>query len=137
MSNAVCLISPDDPSREGLSHVLHAEGFDVIGSFRSVAEVSVKVLGADVLAILDWQGVGEQSKAIAELQSMHSSIRIVVLSDDFDLIAMMSCFRQGAEGYIVKSEKSWPMIAALRQVVSAATSSPSLSDSPLEKRMRV
>ena len=135
MCKSVYLIEPDDTSREALSLIFRSEGFDVVGSCRSIAEAAIEDLDSDVLAIVDCQGIGEQSEAIAKLKSNSSSIRVAVLADRLDPVAMVSCFQQGAEGYIVKSKRARPMIAALRQFVAEGRTTESTPAASLADRI--
>jgi two-component system, NarL family, nitrate/nitrite response regulator NarL len=107
-----CLISPNEISRDGLSFILESKQFNIIGSFSRVGEVST--LLPDVLVVIDIPEVEDQLEAIVQLKMLCPTVKAVVLSERFDIKAMIDCFGAGAQGYIVKSMKSMPLITALR-----------------------
>lgn len=114
MFQDVCLISPCDISREGLSNILRSEGFSIVGSYQDVAEVSVGETGAKVVVLVDCPTADEQSETVELIKAKLQSAIVVVLAERFDLNSMVDCFHSGAQGYIIKSMKSQPLIAALK-----------------------
>ena len=114
MFQDVCLISPCDISREGLSNILRSEGFSIVGSYQHVTEVNVSEMGAKVVVLADCPTVEEQSDTVERIKAVLDTAIVVVLAERFDLKAMVDCFHSGAQGYIIKSMKSQPLIAALK-----------------------
>lgn len=114
MFQDVCLISPCDISREGLSNILRTEGFSIVGSYQDVAEVSAGETGAKVVVLVDCPTVDEQSDTVELIKAKLETAIVVVLAERFDLNSMVDCFHAGAQGYIIKSMKSQPLIAALK-----------------------
>jgi two-component system nitrate/nitrite response regulator NarL len=112
MSYDACLVSPNEISRDGLSFILKAKQFSIIGSYNCVSEISS--LSPDVLAVVDFPDAGDQLEAIEELKALSPTVKPVVLSERFDMKSMIDCFSAGAHGYIVKSMKSMPLVTALR-----------------------
>lgn len=114
MYQNLCLISPSDISREGLSSILRNEGFTIVGSFHSVSELRVESRHDPVVVVIDDHTSAPLTEIIEQaLASLPSSI-VVVLAERFDLKVMIDCFDAGAQGYIIKSTRAEPMIAALR-----------------------
>lgn len=107
-----CLISPSEISREGLSYILKSKQFNITGLYSNVAEISD--LSPDALAVVDFPNVDDQLGAVVQLKALNPTVRAVVLSERFDMKAMIDCFAAGAHGYIVKSMKSMPLVMALR-----------------------
>lgn len=114
MNLSACLISQNDISREGLSAILSAEGFNVIGSVGSIAELDAALAAEGFLAIVDLTGSDNPGDSVQQLRDDYANAIVVVLSDSFDMEAMLDCFEAGAQGYISKSLRSQPLIAALR-----------------------
>jgi two-component system nitrate/nitrite response regulator NarL len=108
------LISPSDISREGLSHILKSEQFNIVGSYNGISEIEDSALHHDALAVVDCPAGDDQLESVELLKSRSPSMKVVVLSDRFDMKSMVSCFGAGAHGYIIKSMKSTPLITALR-----------------------
>jgi two-component system nitrate/nitrite response regulator NarL len=114
MYHDLCLISPSDISREGLSSILRNEGFTIVGSYLDHTELRSDVIDRPVVVVID-DPLSSNLPEIVEqtLASLPESI-IVILAPKFDLSAMLDCFRAGAKGFIIKSTRAEPMIAALR-----------------------
>jgi two-component system nitrate/nitrite response regulator NarL len=68
------------------------------------------------LAVVDEPRVARQQAVVERLKAHFSNAKIVILADRFDFDAVVSCFRAGAEGYIVNAMKSQPLMTALRLV---------------------
>jgi two-component system nitrate/nitrite response regulator NarL len=107
-----CLISPNEISREGLSYILESRQFNIVGSYNTSGETSD--LGPDVLVVVDFPNAEDQLGEIVQLKALNPTVKAVVLSEHFDLKIMIDCFAAGAQGYIVKSMKSKPLVMALR-----------------------
>ncbi|MCB2051457.1 MAG: response regulator transcription factor [Novosphingobium sp.] len=55
-------------------------------------------------------------EAIEKVATAHPNAKIAVLVEQFDMGRLIECFDAGANGYIVKTVNSQPLIAALRLV---------------------
>jgi len=114
MSSNVCLVCPNDISREGLSHILQSAGFNVLGSFENLECVEADFPISDSLFLIDCPNPLEQSAAMASIKARFPSAKVIILSEQFDMRAMIECFNLGAQGYIIRSVKSARLLAALR-----------------------
>ncbi len=114
MYQNLCLISPSDISREGLSSILRNEGFTIVGSFQSVADLRVESRCDPVVVVIDDHASAVLIDMIEQSLALLPSSIIVILAERFDLRSMIDCFGAGAQGYIIKSSRAEPMIAALR-----------------------
>lgn len=114
MPSEICLVCPNDISREGLSHILESEDFHVINSFENIDEISDTSSLSDALFIIDCISPEEQPRAVEVILSHAPSSRVVVLSETFDMKTMIECFNAGAQGYIIRTMKSPRLLAALR-----------------------
>jgi len=114
MSSNVCLVCPNDISREGLSHILQSAGFSVLGSFESLESIDSSFVVADALFLMDCPEPVEQLAAMEAIKARFPSAKVIILSDQFELKSMIDCFNQGAQGYIIRSVKSARLLASLR-----------------------
>jgi len=114
MDSNVCLISSNDISREGLSHIIQADGFSVFASFDRADDMIGSGVTGNFLAVVDHPKCEDQVQAVKSIMQNFPGARVVVLAESFEMKAMTDCFHFGAHGYIVKSMKSSPLITALR-----------------------
>ncbi len=112
MSTLVYVVSSNDISREGLAHFLKSDGFEILKAVQSSAEVDET--SEAVLAVIDVPEAPAQIDALKDILARAPNARAVVLASNFDMDAMISCFKAGAQGYLVRSLRSQPLIAALR-----------------------
>lgn len=112
----VCLASKSDISREGLSHILRGEGFNVLASVESFADLVSAAPANDFLTIFDCVALDSQAELVAQARDELPGARIVMVSDQFDLKTVIDCLNAGVAGYIIKSTRSTRMVAALRLV---------------------
>jgi len=112
----VCLVSPNDISREGMALILRNEGFNVLNMWESVDELVSEKSDSDFITILDCGSVVGQLSTVALAKSSLPNSRLVVVSEQFDLKTVVDCLSAGVHGYIIKSTKSTRMLAALRLV---------------------
>lgn len=112
MCSRVCIVSSSDISREGLAHFLRSEGFDVFASCGSVGDIADSA--SPFLAVIDEPDAALQSEAVEDLKSRSPQAMPVILAERFDMETMVECFHAGAQGYIVKSIRSQPLMTALR-----------------------
>ena len=114
MAFDLCLVSGNDISREGLTHILESEGFNVVKSAENVRNLELEYEDTDALVVIDCPMLSGQSERVARARDMHADARVVVLSDEYDPRTIVDCFNAGAQGYIIKKVKSNRMVAALR-----------------------
>ncbi|MFC0588213.1 LuxR C-terminal-related transcriptional regulator [Novosphingobium aquiterrae] len=112
MCNQVQIRSSSDISREGLAHFLRSDGFEVLESGCVVEDVVAS--NTNFLVVVDEPDSSLQPGTVAEIKALSTWALPVVLAERFDLNAMSECFMAGAQGYIVKSIRSQPLITALR-----------------------
>lgn len=114
MQNQLCLVSPNDISREGLCNIFSNDGFEIVGACRSVVEVDQSEDDDQFLVVVDFHSPNDQVNAVKELKDSFPKAAIVVLAERFDFDSMVHCFHLGAQGYIIKSMNSSPLITSLR-----------------------
>jgi two-component system nitrate/nitrite response regulator NarL len=114
MRTDVCIVSEYEISREGLKNILKSEGFRIVDLFATVDEAIGANLPQDVFIILDGFALSDQSQLVQDILSHFPSALVAVLSERFDVNAMIGCFQNGAKGYIVRSMKALPMTTSLR-----------------------
>ena len=116
MSDHVCVISANEISREGLAHLLSSEGFDVIYSGASIAEINEAMSSTQFIAVVDEPDPTQQCEAVYNLHASAPNAVAVILAETLDLDVMMSCFHAGARGYIVRATRAGPLMTALHMV---------------------
>jgi len=114
MRTDVCIVSEYEIAREGLKNILKSEGFKIVDLFATVAEAVESSLPQDVFIVLDGFPVSEQARLVKEILDQFQTSLVTVLSERFDVNAMIACFQNGAKGYIVRSMKALPMTTSLR-----------------------
>ena len=127
MTNFVCLATPNDLIREGLSSILIAEGFEVIGSAVKVLDLDLDADVHQALVVIDHFSADELAKSVEQILAKHhkKNISVVVVMDSFDLTTTLDCFNAGAKGVIVRSASSKPLVTALRLVALGESVYPS------------
>lgn len=135
MFQPVCLISASDISREGLSSILDAEGFSVVERLEDTSQIDPDKCEPGMLFILDSPPVDQQCQQVANIQTITEDPVIVILTEEFDLHAMVACFRAGVQGYIVKSIKALPLMAALKLAAMGERVLPSSLVDVLDRRL--
>lgn len=116
MLSDLCLISLNDILREGLHRVLTSDGFNVLISGSRAETVAEANLQSEFSVVIDLPVQAACIEAIEKVASAHPNAKIAVLVEQFDMDWLVECFDAGADGYIVKSLNSQPLIAALRLV---------------------
>jgi two-component system nitrate/nitrite response regulator NarL len=114
MSHNFCLISQNDIYLEGLACVLKYEGFSVVGCFSSVEDIPLDTFESDYIITLDIADYVQQTLAVEKIKSAIPSAPVIVLAESFDIDALLTCFELGVQGYIIKTMRALPLIAALR-----------------------
>lgn len=114
MYQDVCLISLNDISREGLAQIVRSDGFSIVGSYRDFTEIRPDVIPEMAIVLIDSPESGSSPRLIETIKEALPLAIVVILADQFDLKEMVDCFHAGAQGYIIKSMKAEPLLAALR-----------------------
>lgn len=120
---SVALLAQNSIIREGLRHILAEENFRIVQSVDNPAELADDE--ADLLVIVAEGYVGADTQGILLLRQRLPNTRLVLLSETFDLPSMVSAFRAGLHGYIVKEISCEPLIGSLRLVAMGEKVMPS------------
>jgi two-component system nitrate/nitrite response regulator NarL len=134
MTNRVCLVGRNEISREGLAHLLRSEAFEVLCSAATTEDIPESSTAPPFLAVVEEPRVARQQALVEGLKTHFANAKVVILADRFDFDAVVSCFRAGAEGYIVNAMKSQPLLTALRLVSLGEKVMPSDLVEALERR---
>lgn len=115
----VSILSSNRILREGLRHILTNHNFriacatsdpDAICFGRHHEQPVTRII------IIDDAWVTQGDGLCDALQRQHPDVRLVILADLFDFHAVVSYFREGIDGYLVKEISSEPLIGALHLV---------------------
>ncbi len=119
------LVCGNSLAREGLKRILGEDGFSLGRTFShcdDLLEASADVKaenptrpGNDLL-LVDISATADIETDIAALRARQPATRIVLLADTFDFDTMVSVFRAGADGYIIKEIDFEPFLESLRLV---------------------
>lgn len=116
MYKRVGLICENDLERQGLVHFLKSENFDLIFSSEDLESIPNSLTSEPFLAVIDAPHIEKQREAVEDLKQMAPNATAVIVTEHYDMDAMVDCFQSGARGYIVKSKRSEPLMIALRLV---------------------
>lgn len=120
---SVALLGHNSIIREGLRRILAEANFCVTQSVDNPSRLANDE--DDLLVIVDGGFEGADAEGISRLRERYPSTRLVLLSETFDLPSMVSAFRAGIHGYIVKEISCEPLIASLRLVAMGEKVMPS------------
>jgi DNA-binding NarL/FixJ family response regulator len=123
--------------REGIANILNAQpDFEVVGEFGDGLEVLVKAkeLMPDLI-LMDRHMPGcDGLEATQRIKEGLSSITIVMLTVRDEDERLFQAIRSGAQGYLLKSVRSWELVNLLRGVVRGeAAITPALAGRMLEE----
>jgi len=118
MITDVCLVSPNDISREGISRILESDGFNIVGNARSIAALSSQDLSEDCLYLIDFGNSDKLLEGVEYILDKNPECKAIVLAEEFELRSMLNCFQAGAYGYLVKSDDSTLLTASLKVAAS-------------------
>ena len=116
MPNSLCVVSEDAISREGLVHIAANEGYRVSGATASVDEINWEASGESALVLLDIPDEASQVAAVRQVAQASPNSKPVVLSNRFEYSNVVDCFRDGAQGYILRSGDWVPLMTSLKLV---------------------
>jgi two-component system nitrate/nitrite response regulator NarL len=106
---------------DGLQRILTENGFDVLESAVSASQLSAADTadedGNNLVQILLMDGLADAKTGyeLAELAGRFPAHRLAVMADAFDFDEMVSCFREGAYGYIIAAS-SESLVISLRLI---------------------
>lgn len=116
----IALLSSNGLLREGLRHIFTDQGFEIACATGDPGAIRFTQYSGDEHAariiIIDDVSLNANAELYDALRDRHPDVRLVVLADCFDFDAVVSSFRHGADGYLVKEISSEPLIGALRLV---------------------
>ena len=123
----IALLSRNNLVREGLRRILNDESFSVNQSLEEsshLLEISAQEEKPKLIVIDSGQD-NDLDSNVKKLQDRFPSARIVILSDNFDFDHMVSAFRAGVHGFIVKQIACEPLIGSLKLVAMGEKVMPS------------
>lgn len=116
------LIVDDHPVvREGFANVLKRQpDFEHCGDAGTVAETfkAVETLHPDVVLLDLWLGGADGLELIKSLKSQFPDLRILVVSFSDETVYAARALRAGARGYVMKSQPSKELLAAIHTVLA-------------------
>lgn len=105
--------------REGLQRILLDNSFRVVISTKNISEIwpdpSAKKSDYDVI-VIDESIIKGDEEVYARLTRELPDVAVMVLADSFDFEPMVSAFRNGVAGYVIKDISPEPLIESLRLV---------------------
>jgi len=116
MLNTLCVVSEEAISREGLVRIAVEDGFDAPTAAACVSDIDWSEIEESVVVVLDIRDGNRQSAAVRQVTMAQPLCRPVVLSDRFEYSSALQCFREGAQGYILRDVECKPLICSLRLV---------------------
>ena len=114
MSMQIVVISSNSIAREGLCRIIADEDFGVVASGADPDAVDWPACPDQVMVILDVGGAQNQLAAVDTTIKSKPSAHCIVLTEQFDMEAMLQCFEKRAHGYLVKDIPCSQLIASLR-----------------------
>lgn len=124
-SMKVSLLGQSAIIREGLRRILLDAGVEVRQSVESSFHLHDEVDDDSLLIIVDGGREQAGAEGIRALHLRFPNVKLVLLSDSFDLRAAADAFRAGAHGYIVKEIRCESLIASLKLAATGEKIMPS------------
>jgi DNA-binding NarL/FixJ family response regulator len=122
------LVVPNGLLREGIARILSAAHFRIIGSAAAVDDSLLSLLSPNqpILLVIGSGGDPDATARQIELFKEKQRIgRVAVLAEHYRLSDVLSAFRAGANGYLVKVANCRAFIKSLESVMLGATIMPS------------
>lgn len=117
MGVSVSVVNPSIIAREGLCRIISDSGIHIAASAQSVTELTHRGTPCGDLILLDLAHWDDQIQSLEHLRDAPGDLKSLVLTDKFELSAMMSCFALGAQGYAVKDIPCSTLIAIMNLAV--------------------
>jgi DNA-binding NarL/FixJ family response regulator len=117
---ATVLVEPNVLLREGLARILTTRPFRMVSSVASIDNSILSRLSqrrSVLLVIGASDGPEATARQIALFKKKQPSGRVAVLADQYELSAVLSAFRAGANGYFVKVTTCAAFIKSLELVM--------------------
>jgi two-component system nitrate/nitrite response regulator NarL len=121
---ATVLVEPNVLLREGLARILNAKPFRMLYSAASIDNSILSRLSqrqSVLLVIGARDGPDATARQIALFKKKQASGRVAVLADEYQLSAVLSAFRAGANAYFVKVTTCAAFIKSLELVMLGET----------------
>ncbi|MCB1969233.1 MAG: hypothetical protein KDG54_02370, partial [Geminicoccaceae bacterium] len=96
MTTNACLLISNEIYREGLKRILLANDFEVDSVTRTADLLESGKLDPDMLYIIDSAEPQDASKVISQLLERDTSIKVIMLAEEFQARPMLECFKAGA-----------------------------------------
>ncbi|WP_181814658.1 LuxR C-terminal-related transcriptional regulator [Sphingomonas aracearum] len=113
----VALLGYSPISLEGLERFLRDNEFEICVATRRVEELCAGIREDDGPILIVVDNPGPDSSDIVTLAKHHPAANIVVLSERYDFIALVTYFNQGISGYLTKDISSASLLTFLKLVV--------------------
>ncbi|RWO54243.1 MAG: response regulator transcription factor [Mesorhizobium sp.] len=131
------LVGPSELLREGLSRILDATKFRVLFSAACVHDLLEKPLAQhrSILLIIDVGGTDADANfaQIAEFKAIYPTSHVVALADHCRSTDIVSAFRAGADGYLIKVAAYDTFIKALELVMLGQTVLPAETSTAIQE----
>lgn len=124
----IALLGRNPITREGMVRILAEHDFKVVETANDPAQLesSRQATPNDTHLILVENFIDTHGAEFVEkLREEFPAAKLVLLAEEFDFETMASCFRAGAQAYIVKNISVEPLIASLRLVAMGEKVMPS------------
>lgn len=118
MRSSVTLICQNAIAREGLVRILSAEDFTSVEAACEYDAVNWPASDEAGLVVIDVPEHDKRDEILDSIASGRPSARPVILADSLELAPMLSCFRKGAHGYIIKDLDCDGLLASLRLIAA-------------------
>ena len=123
----ITLFAKIEVVREGLKRILVEDGFDVIGSVGSLADLDEADPADDERHIIlcDISSCSEAISVARTLRTRFVESRIVFMADEVGIDNVSSAFGEGIDGYVIRSISCEPLMNVLRLVAAGEKAFPS------------
>ena len=121
---ATALVGPSGLFQEGLIRILNASNFRVISSAATVHDLLLTspMQHRSILLVIDVDDDADAAFSQIEVfKAVHPTSHVVVLADRYQSANIVSAFRAGANGYLIKAAASDAFIKSLELVTLGQT----------------
>jgi two-component system nitrate/nitrite response regulator NarL len=128
-TNPTLLVEPNTLLREGLRRILAETAYNPVSLAATFEEALAGWEGADNPFLMIMDGARDHEEAcgqIRQLKEEHSSTRVLVLVDRYDLKQIITAFQAGADAYLVKSVSCEVLVKTLDLVMLGEVVFPSI-----------
>jgi two-component system, NarL family, nitrate/nitrite response regulator NarL len=123
----ITLFAKIEVVREGLKRILQEDGFEVVGSVSSLAELDHFSDHDDERHIIlcDISNCAEAISVARGLRTTFESSRIVFMAEEVGIESVSAAFGEGVDGYVIRSISCDPLKNVLRLVAAGEKAFPS------------